>query len=77
MIFAGNPAGEGYHMPRKPRDQLFNKNDFNRLIDAARHKGLPIARIDAMRDGLSLVVGEPVKDGGGAPDTPESIVEQI
>jgi hypothetical protein len=51
------------NMPRRPRDQLFNRNDFNRLVDAARKKGLPIARIDAMRDGLSLVVGEPPKDG--------------
>lgn len=55
-------------MPRKPRDQLFKKTDVFRLIESARAKGLPIARIDATREGLSLVVGEPVKDGEHADD---------
>jgi hypothetical protein len=65
-------------MPRKPRDQLFKKTDVFRLIEVARAKNLPIARIDAMRNGLSLVVGEPSKDGGAAaPDTSESIIEQL
>ena len=53
-------------MPRKPRNPLFKKTDFDRLVEAARAKNLPIHRIDVMRDGLSLVVGEPVKDGGDA-----------
>jgi hypothetical protein len=48
-------------MTRKSRDQLFKKTDVFRLIETARAKGLPIARIDATRDGLSLVVGEPTK----------------
>lgn len=47
-------------MARKPRDQLFRKSDVYRLIESAKAKGLPIARIDVTRDGLSLVVGEPV-----------------
>ena len=51
-------------MPRKPRDQLFNKTDVYRIIEAARAKNLPIARIEFRRDGMSLVVGEPVKDTG-------------
>jgi len=51
-------------MPRKPRDQLFKKTDVFRLIETARAKGLPIARIDATRDGLSLIVGDPAKDAG-------------
>jgi len=59
----GNPAGEGYDMPRKPRNPLFKKTDFDRLVEAARAKNLPIHRIDVMRDGLSLIVGEPPKDG--------------
>jgi hypothetical protein len=50
-------------MPRKPRDQLFKKTDVFRLIETARAKGLPIARIDATRDGLSLIVGDPPEDG--------------
>jgi hypothetical protein len=49
-------------MTRRPRDLLFKKTDFARLVAAARSEGLPIARIDAMRDGLSLVVGEPTKN---------------
>jgi hypothetical protein len=55
-------------MPRKPRDQLFRKTDILRLIEAARSAGLPTTRIriDVRRDGLSLVVGEPSKDGGQA-----------
>lgn len=48
-------------MPRKPRDQLFKKSDVFRLIESAKRKGLPIARIDVTRDGLSLIVGEPAK----------------
>jgi hypothetical protein len=58
------PDSKGRHMPRHPRDQLFNKNDFSRLVDSARVKGLPIKRIDAKRDGLSLIVGDPAKDAG-------------
>ena len=46
-------------MPRKPRDQLFKKSDVYRLVEAARAKNLPVARIVVTRDGLSLVVGEP------------------
>jgi hypothetical protein len=49
-------------MTRKSRDQLFKRSDFARLVAAARSEGLPIARIDVMRDGLSLVVGDPVKN---------------
>lgn len=45
-------------MPRKPRDTLFRKNDFARLVEAARRQNLPISRIDITRNGLSLVVGE-------------------
>jgi hypothetical protein len=45
-------------MPRKPRDQTFRKSDFYRLVDAARAKNLPVARIDVTREGLSLVVGD-------------------
>jgi len=52
-------------MPRKPRNPLFKKTDFDRLVEAARAKNLPIHRIDVMRDGLSLVVGEPVNNGSG------------
>jgi hypothetical protein len=63
-MFHSKAWKETFAMPRRPRDQLFNRNDFNRLIDSARAKGLPIARIDATRDGLSLFVGEPVKDAG-------------
>jgi hypothetical protein len=65
-------------MTRKSRDQLFKRSDFARLVAAARSEGLPIARIDVIRDGLSLVVGEPTKNGDTAPtDTPESIIEQL
>jgi hypothetical protein len=45
-------------MPRKPRDQLFKKSDVYRLVEAARAKNLPVARIVVTREGLSLVVGE-------------------
>ena len=48
-----------FSMPRKPRDQLFKKSDVYRLVEAARAKNLPVARIVVTRDGLSLVVGEP------------------
>ena len=48
-------------MSRKPRDQLFKKTDFFRLVESAEAKNLPIQRIDVTRDGLSLVVGEPAK----------------
>ncbi len=51
-------------MPRKPRNPLFKKTDFDRLVEAARSKKLPIHRIDVTHDGLSLIVGEPVKNGG-------------
>ena len=51
-------------MPRKPRNPLFKKTDFDRLVEAARAKNLPIHRIDVTRDGLSLVVGEPPKSAG-------------
>jgi hypothetical protein len=64
-------------MPRKPRNPLFKKTDFDRLVEAARAKKLPIHRIDVMRDGLSLVVGEPTKNVGTTTDTPESIIEQL
>jgi hypothetical protein len=63
----GNPAGEGYDMPRKPRNPLFKKTDFDRLVEAARAKKLPIHRIDVMRDGLSLIVGEPPPKDGTVP----------
>ena len=45
-------------MPRKPRDQLFKKSDLLRLVESAKAKGLPIARIDVTRNGISLIVGE-------------------
>ena len=49
-------------MARKPRDQLFKKSDVFRLIESAKQKNLPIARIDVEPDGkLSLIVGEPGK----------------
>ena len=64
----GNPAGEGYDMPRKPRNPLFKKTDFDRLVEAARAKKLPIHRIDVMRDGLSLIVGEPPAKNGAVPE---------
>ena len=48
-------------MPRKPRDQLFKKSDLFRLVESAKAKGLPIARIDVTRDGISLIVGETAK----------------
>ncbi len=60
-------------MPRRPRDQLFNKNDFNRLVDAARARGLPIVRVDVTRDGLSLVVGEQNKDADSMGERPENL----
>ena len=53
---------------RKFRDQLFKRSDFARLVAAARSEGLPIARIDVMRDGLSLIVGEPLKKDGTVPE---------
>ena len=62
-------------MPRRPRDQLFNRNDFNRLVDAARAKGLPINRIDATREGLSLFVGKPVPTDGDADATTDTTNE--
>lgn len=46
-------------MPRKPRDQLFKKSDVYRLVEAARAKNLPVARIVVTREGLSLLVGDP------------------
>lgn len=47
---------------RKARDQTFRKSDIFRLIETAKRKGLPIARIDVTSDGkLSLIVGEPAK----------------
>jgi hypothetical protein len=63
-----NPAGERYDMPRKPRNPLFKKTDFDRLVEAARAKNLPIHRIDVMRDGLSLIVGEPPPKDGTVPE---------
>jgi len=51
-------------MPRKAGDQLFKRNDFRRLVDAANRSGLPIARITATKGGLTLVVGEPAKADG-------------
>jgi hypothetical protein len=68
MTSQGNPAGEGYRMPRKPRNPLFKKTDFDRLVEAARPKKLPIHRIDVMRDGLSLIVGEPPPKDGAVPE---------
>ena len=62
-ISQGNLLAWGIGMTRKSRDQLFKRSDFARLVAAARSEGLPIARIDVIRDGLSLVVGEPVKNG--------------
>ena len=48
-----------HQKPRRGRDTLFRKNDIFRLIESARRKGLPIARINVTRDGdLSLVVGD-------------------
>jgi hypothetical protein len=38
------------------------------LVDAARSKNLPIARIEVTRDGLSLVVGEPTKAASEQPN---------
>jgi hypothetical protein len=49
---------------RRPNDQLFRKTEFNRLVDAARRKGLSIAGIEVTRDGLKLIVGEPSNDNG-------------
>jgi hypothetical protein len=72
----GNPAGEGYDMPRKPRNPLFKKTDFDRLVEAARAKKLPIHRIDVMRDGLSLVVGEPPKSAGAVPEAEPTLLLQ-
>jgi hypothetical protein len=67
-MFHSKAWKETFAMPRRPRDQLFNRNDFNRLVDAARAKGLPINRIDATRDGLSLIVGEPPPKDGAVPE---------
>jgi hypothetical protein len=53
---------------RKSRDQLFKKTDFFRLVAAARSEGVPIARIDVTRDGLSLIVGEPPAKDGTVPE---------
>jgi hypothetical protein len=55
-------------MPRKPRNPLFKKTDFDRLVEAARAKNLPIHRIDVMRDGLWLIVGEPPPKDGTVPE---------
>ena len=44
-------------MPRKPRDQLFKKSDFYRIVEATKAKGLTVTRIDVTRDGLSVFVG--------------------
>jgi hypothetical protein len=61
-------------MPRAAR--LFNVNDFNRLVDSARRKGLPIKSIEARRDGLSLIVGEPAKAGDEPASQDTTALEQ-
>lgn len=58
-------------MSRKARDSLFKKADFYRLVEAARAKNLTVRRIDITRDGLSLIVGEPMpKDEGKSSENP-------
>ena len=70
-------------MSRKPNDQTFRLTDFYRLDDAARARGLSIAAFEATRtpDGkrtVKVIFGEPAKDADtSAPDTPESIIEQL
>jgi hypothetical protein len=56
---------------RKRGDQLLNKNDFKRIVDAARSKNLPIAAVEATQapDGtktVKVIVGEPAKAGSTA-----------
>jgi hypothetical protein len=70
-------------MSRKPNEQTFRRTDFFRAVDAARARDLPIAAVEATRtpDGVrtvKVIVGEPWKDADtSAPDTPESIIEQL
>ena len=65
----------GVHKVRKPRDEIFKKTDVFRLVAAARSEGLPIARSDVMRDGLSLIVGEPPLKDGAAPEAEPPLLQ--
>ena len=66
-------------MARCRRDTTFRKTDLVRAIRAALAVGLSNWRIEIDRHGtITIVLGEPSKDNGAAaPDTPESIIEQL
>ena len=66
-------------MVRCRRDTTFRKADVVRAIRAAQAVGISNPRIEIDRHGtITIVLGEPTKDNGAAaPDTPESIIEQL